>query len=173
VTSGKIYIGTSGWVYKDWASHFYPKEIPKKRHLEFYATQFPTVEINATFYRLPAEKVFQNWSEAAPPEFIYAVKGSRAVTHMKRLKPGAKSFPALLERCQYLGPHLGPILWQLPEFSQEYRTINPFFAAVTPPFFSRHRISSPDLVGPRCRRNTQAIQSCEGLGQLFSHADGL
>src|SRR5215469_12278853 len=59
VTPGKIYIGTSGWVYKDWAKHFYPKEIPKKRHLEFYATRFPTVEINATFYRLPAEKLFE------------------------------------------------------------------------------------------------------------------
>ena len=67
-----------------------------------------------TFYRLPAEKVFKDWSQATPPGFIYAVKGSRAVTHMKRLKPGAKSFPALPERCQYLGPHLGPILWQLP-----------------------------------------------------------
>src|SRR5258707_4012661 len=114
VTSGKIYIGTSGWVYKDWASRFFPKEVPKKRYLEFYATRFPTVEINATFYRLPAEKVFRDWSQAAPPGCIYSVKGSRAVTHMKRLKPGAKSFPALLERCQYLGPHLGPILWQLP-----------------------------------------------------------
>ena len=54
VTSGKIYIGTSGWVYKDWAKNFYPKEIPRKRHLEFYATRFPTVEINASFYRLPS-----------------------------------------------------------------------------------------------------------------------
>jgi uncharacterized protein YecE (DUF72 family) len=114
VTSGKIYIGTSGWVYNDWASHFYPKEIPKKQYLDFYATQFPSVEINATFYRLPAQKVFHEWSEAAPPGFLYAIKGSRAVTHLKRLKPEAKSFPALLERCQHLGPHLGPILWQLP-----------------------------------------------------------
>jgi uncharacterized protein YecE (DUF72 family) len=114
VTSAKIYIGTSGWVYKDWASHFYSKEIPKRQYLDFYATQFSTVEINATFYRLPAEKVFHDWSKAAPPGFIYAIKGSRAVTHLKRLKPGAKSFPLLLDRCQHLGPHLGPILWQLP-----------------------------------------------------------
>jgi uncharacterized protein YecE (DUF72 family) len=114
VTPGKIYIGTSGWVYKDWAKRFYPKEIPKKRHLEFYATQFPTVEINATFYRLPTEKMVNDWRDAVPPGFLYAVKGSRAVTHLKRLKPGAKSFPLLLDRCHHLGPHLGPILWQLP-----------------------------------------------------------
>jgi uncharacterized protein YecE (DUF72 family) len=114
VTSGKIYIGTSGWVYKDWAKRFYPREIPKKRHLEFYATRFPTVEINASFYRLPTEKTFDDWRDAVPPGFLYAVKGSRAVTHMKRLKPGAKSFPLLLDRCQHLSPRLGPILWQLP-----------------------------------------------------------
>ena len=112
--SGRIYIGTSGWVYKDWASRFYPRDIPKKQHLGFYATRFPTVEINATFYRLPGESVFQDWRESVPPGFIYAIKGSRAITHMKRLKPGAKSSPALLDRCHILGPRLGSILWQLP-----------------------------------------------------------
>ena len=114
MTPGKIYIGTSGWVYKDWAKRFYPKEIPKKRHLEFYATRFPTVEINASFYRLPTEKAVDDWRDAVPPGFLYAVKGSRAVTHFKRLKPGAKSFPLLLDRCHHLRPRLGPILWQLP-----------------------------------------------------------
>jgi len=72
---------------------FYPKEIAKKRRLEFYATRFPTVEINASFYRLPTEKMVDDWREAAPPGFLYAVKGSRAVTHLKRLKPeGASRF---------------------------------------------------------------------------------
>ena len=114
MNSGKIYIGTSGWVYKDWAKTFYPKEVPKKQHLEFYATRFPTVEINASFYRLPTEKAFDAWRATVPTGFLYAVKGSRAVTHLKRLKPGAKSFPLLLDRCHLLAPHLGPILWQLP-----------------------------------------------------------
>jgi uncharacterized protein YecE (DUF72 family) len=114
VNSGKIYIGTSGWVYKDWARNFYPKEIPKKKHLEFYATRFPTVEINASFYRLPTQKMFDDWRGAAPPGFLYAIKGSRAVTHLKRLKPGAKSLPVLLDRSHHLGQHLGPVLWQLP-----------------------------------------------------------
>jgi uncharacterized protein YecE (DUF72 family) len=76
VTPGKIYIGTSGWVYKDWAKRFYPKEIPKKRHLEFYATRFPTVEINATFYRLPAKKIFDDWRDAGPQDFSMRSKGA-------------------------------------------------------------------------------------------------
>jgi uncharacterized protein YecE (DUF72 family) len=114
VTYGKIYIGTSGWVYKDWAKNFYPEEIPKKRHLAFYATQFPTVEINASFYRLPTEKMLRDWREAVPASFLYAMKGSRVVTHLRRLKPGARSFPLLLERSHHLGHRLGPILWQLP-----------------------------------------------------------
>jgi uncharacterized protein YecE (DUF72 family) len=110
----KIYIGTSGWMYKSWASSFYPKDCPAKRHLDFYVTQFPTVEINASFYRLPEETAFAAWRKSALPGFHYAVKGSRAVTHFKRLKPGAKSLQILLDRARLLGAHLGPILWQLP-----------------------------------------------------------
>jgi uncharacterized protein YecE (DUF72 family) len=114
MSSGKIYIGTSGWMYKDWADSFYPKGLPAKRHLEYYVTRFPTVEINATFYRLPLESAFQSWRKSAPAGFLYAVKGSRAVTHLKRLKPGAKSFNLLLDRSRLLRPALGPLLWQLP-----------------------------------------------------------
>jgi uncharacterized protein YecE (DUF72 family) len=114
LSSGKIYIGTSGWMYKDWARSFYPTDCPAKQHLGYYVTQFPTVEINATFYRLPAETAIQAWRQSAPAGFLYAVKGSRAVTHLKRLKPGAKSFDLLLDRLRHLRPALGPLLWQLP-----------------------------------------------------------
>jgi uncharacterized protein YecE (DUF72 family) len=114
VSSAKIYIGTSGWMYKSWANSFYPKSYPAKRHLEFYMSQFSTVEINASFYRLPEETALTAWRKSAPLGFLYAVKGSRAVTHFKRLKPGAKSLPILLNRCRLLGARLGPILWQLP-----------------------------------------------------------
>jgi uncharacterized protein YecE (DUF72 family) len=114
VSSGKIYIGTSGWMYKGWANSFYPKDCPVKGHLAFYVTQFPTVEINATFYRLPQDTAFQAWRESAPRGILYAVKGSRAVTHLKRLKPGPKSFDLLLRRSRLLRTKLGPLLWQLP-----------------------------------------------------------
>jgi uncharacterized protein YecE (DUF72 family) len=111
---GRIYIGTSGWVYKDWAQAFYPTDWPAQRSLEFYSQNFPTVEINASFYRLPTEKAFAGWAQQVPKDFIFSLKGSRAVTHFKKLLPGARSLPILLERSKALGRRLGPILWQLP-----------------------------------------------------------
>ena len=114
---GKIYIGTSGWIYKGWAKTFYPADIPASagaRQFDFYARHFPTVEINASFYRMPTEKAVRDWHAHAPRGFTYAVKGSKAVTHFKKLIPGAKSFDMLLERIVGLREHLGPVLWQLP-----------------------------------------------------------
>jgi uncharacterized protein YecE (DUF72 family) len=127
VSSAKIYIGTSGWMYKGWANSFYPKGCPAKRHFEFYISQFPTVEINASFYRLPEETTFAAWRKKAPPGFFYAVKGSRAITHFKRLKANAKSLPILLDRCRFLGKRLGPILWQLPpNFTKNIQRLTQF-----------------------------------------------
>ena len=111
---GGIYIGTSGWSYKGWAENFYPSGLPASRQLKFYTTKFPTVEINGTFYRLPTQKAFEDWKREAPPGFLYSIKGSRAVTHFKRLRPGAKSLGLLLDRSKSLGEHRGPFLWQLP-----------------------------------------------------------
>jgi uncharacterized protein YecE (DUF72 family) len=112
--AGHVYIGTSGWSYKSWGKSFYPAGVPPGRQLQFYATRFPTVEINGTFYRLPTQKTFVTWEREAPSDFLYSIKGSRAVTHFKRLRPGAKSFKILLTRSRSLRAHLGPILWQLP-----------------------------------------------------------
>lgn len=112
--AGKIYIGTSGWSYKGWAETFYPSDLAASKQLTFYAKNFPTVEINRTFYRLPTQKAFEDWSRTAPREFLYSIKGSRAVTHFKRLRPGAKSLDLLLDRSKALGKHRGPLLWQLP-----------------------------------------------------------
>ena len=111
---GCRYIGTSGWSYKDWGESFYPADVPSNQRLRFYATRFPTVEVNETFYRLPSQGAFATWNSEAPPGFLYSIKGSRAVTHFKRLRPGAKSFRLLLARSRSLRSHLGPILWQLP-----------------------------------------------------------
>jgi uncharacterized protein YecE (DUF72 family) len=113
--AGGIYIGTSGWSYKSWAKSFYPPDLPVSRQLQFYTTRFPTVEINRTFYRLPTEETFENWYREASPGFVYSIKGSRAVTHFKRLRPGAKSLSLLLNRSRSLGEHRGPVLWQLPQ----------------------------------------------------------
>jgi uncharacterized protein YecE (DUF72 family) len=107
-------IGTSGWVYRHWRGPFYPSDLPQKRWFEFYAQHFDTVEINNTFYRLPSEAAFDGWREQAPPGFVYALKASRFLTHVKRLKEPATPLENFLSRARRLGDHLGPILYQLP-----------------------------------------------------------
>ena len=109
-----IYIGTSGWIYKSWREAFYPEDIPAREHLDFYTTQFPTVEINATFYRLPPLAGVKNWHARAPRYFLFAVKGSRFITHMKKLANLGGGLNRFIRRIQPLKEHLGPILWQLP-----------------------------------------------------------
>lgn len=110
----KLHIGTSGWHYKHWLGDFYPERHPTDRMFPWYAREFHTVEINNSFYRLPEEKTFQRWRELAPPGFIFAVKASRFITHIKRLKDARDSVDLLLSRSAPLGPTLGPILFQLP-----------------------------------------------------------
>ena len=109
-------IGCSGWNYADWREVVYPKGLPARRWLEHYATLFDTVEVNSTFYRLARRDAVARWVEQVPADFIFAVKGSRYLTHMKRLtemEPGVARF---FERIEPLAqsPHMGPVLWQLP-----------------------------------------------------------
>ena len=107
-------IGCSGWQYKHWRGAFYPTNLPSKRWLEHYASQFNTVEINNTFYRLPEATAFAAWKKAVPADFLYAVKASRFLTHMKRLKEPAEPLHRLFSRARKLGRALGPVLYQLP-----------------------------------------------------------
>lgn len=109
-----VWIGTSGWVYKQWAGNFYPKGWPKKNEFGYYVRHFPTVEINATFYRLPTLKMVRGWHDKAPPGFIFAVKGSRYLTHIKRLRDTSRGLQKYFRRLVPLGDRTGPILWQLP-----------------------------------------------------------
>src|ERR1043166_8406069 len=112
--TGRVYIGTSGWVYKGWQKEFYPAEIPARAQFEFYTTQFPTVEINATFYRLPTLKTVRGWPDKAPKGFVCAVKGSRFITHIQRLNTTAVSMRKYFGQLKPLRERTGPILWQLP-----------------------------------------------------------
>jgi uncharacterized protein YecE (DUF72 family) len=111
----KIFIGTSGWHYKHWLGGvFYPPGTSGPEMFEFYARHFKTVEINNSFYRLPTAKTFDAWRESAPRDFVYAVKASRFITHMKKLKdpkPSSEKFFLVADR---LGRKLGVILFQLP-----------------------------------------------------------
>lgn len=109
-----VYIGTSGWNYPHWREAFYPTGLPTADWLGFYAEHFSSVEINATFYRLPSPETLDAWREAVPPDFRFAVKASRYITHMKKLKDPQSSIAAFFDRIDRLGDRLGPILFQLP-----------------------------------------------------------
>ena len=110
----KIHIGTSGWVYKHWKNRFYPPDVRERDWLTFYARHFDIVELNNTFYRLPPESAVNAWRETSPPGFRFAVKGSRFITHMKKLKDPELALERFFQRADLLGRKLGPVLFQLP-----------------------------------------------------------
>lgn len=113
-TVSKIHVGCSGWMYRHWRGIFYPEGLPQKRWFERYSEEFDTVEINASFYRLPLPSTFEGWREKAPPGFHYAVKVNRFITHMKKLLDCEAEVDRFIELARPLGPKLGPLLYQLP-----------------------------------------------------------
>ena len=112
----RVRIGCSGWNYKDWRQSFYPKGLPARQWLERYAEAFDTVEINNTFYRLPKQSAVENWVKQTPSGFVFTVKASRYLTHIKRLTTVEEGVKLLYERIEPLAqsPKMGPVLWQLP-----------------------------------------------------------
>lgn len=110
----RAYIGTSGWNYNHWVDVFYPKGLPSKKWLEFYAQYFDTVEINFSFYRLPERETFEKWRNESPEGFTFAVKASRYLTHQKRLKDPKEPLERIINNARGLCEKLGPILYQLP-----------------------------------------------------------
>jgi uncharacterized protein YecE (DUF72 family) len=112
----KLYVGTSGYAYSHWEGIFYPGNLPKTKKLEYYCQHFDTVELNNTFYRLPGEKVFESWCKRTPKNFIFAVKVSRFITHVKKLVDCQEPWKIFLKRALILKEKLGPLLFQLPPF---------------------------------------------------------
>jgi uncharacterized protein YecE (DUF72 family) len=110
----KYYVGCSGWHYEHWRGLYYPRELPKPKWLSFYAGQFTTVELNNSFYHLPSEKAFTSWRESTPEDFVFAVKVSRFITHIKRLRNLGSALETFLARADLLKEKLGPLLYQLP-----------------------------------------------------------
>ena len=108
------YIGTSGWHYDHWQDRFYPKTLTKAKWLEFYASHFTTVELNNSFYRLPSETAFTTWHDSSPANFTFAVKVSRFITHIKRLRNSEEAVDNFISRAKILAEKLGPLLYQLP-----------------------------------------------------------
>lgn len=110
----RVHVGTSGWVYPHWCPAFYPAGLPEPEWLGYYAAHFGSVEINRSFYRLPTPENFAAWRDGTPDGFVFAVKASRFITHMKKLKDPEQTLPPLLDAVSALGDKLGPILFQLP-----------------------------------------------------------
>ncbi|MFC6997536.1 DUF72 domain-containing protein [Rufibacter roseus] len=132
---GKIHIGTSGWHYNHWKGNFYPPGVTSKQFTEYYLRYFRTVEINNSFYRLPTAETFASWRTSVPDDFLFAVKGSRYITHMKKLKDPQQGLSLLLGNAQALEEKLGPILFQLPPMWRvNVERLRDFLKAL-PPYF--------------------------------------
>jgi len=112
--AGRLRVGTSGWTYPHWKGRFYPPSVRVKDRFAYYASQFDTVEINGSFYRLPSEKAVRAWAEQAPPGFVYAWKASRFITQAKKLKDVEDPVKLVFSRMTPLGDAVGPALFQLP-----------------------------------------------------------
>jgi uncharacterized protein YecE (DUF72 family) len=109
-----IHIGTSGWHYDHWRGPFYPKDLPDREMLAYYAKSFRSAEINNSFYKLPAKETFASWRYAVPEDFVFTVKANRFITHMKKLKDPKEPLENFYDRARILEDKLGPTLFQLP-----------------------------------------------------------
>jgi uncharacterized protein YecE (DUF72 family) len=131
-----VHIGTSGWHYKHWLGPFYPEKFPASKMLDYYARHFRTVEINNSFYRLPPQSAVENWRDSTPAGFCFAMKGSRFLTHMKKLNDPGTGIERFMERADLLGKKLGPIVFQLPpNWELNLRRLETFLEALP----KRHR----------------------------------
>jgi uncharacterized protein YecE (DUF72 family) len=129
----RVLAGTSGFGFKEWKGGFYPADLPADRFLGFYATRLPTVEINASFYRMPAAETFEAWKTQTPESFRFTIKAHRSITHMKRLRDVDENVRWLYERVSLLGARLGPVLFQFPPtFTRDLALLRQFLAGLPP-----------------------------------------
>lgn len=129
----KIRIGTSGWHYDHWIGRFYPEDLDKSRWLGFFARTFDTVEINNTFYRLPSEATVEKWRNDSPEKFLFTVKASRYITHIKRLKDTTESLAIFYGRISLLKEKLSSVLYQLPpNFRKDLDRLEAFLKSLPP-----------------------------------------
>ena len=129
----RLLAGTSGFSYKEWLGKFYPEKLPGDAMLRYYAERLVTVEINNTFYRMPAEAMLSNWVKEVPDHFTFTLKAPRRITHEKRLREADQDVTEFLRRAQLLGDKLGAILFQLPPFLKKDLPRLKNFLALLPP----------------------------------------
>jgi uncharacterized protein YecE (DUF72 family) len=165
-----LLIGTSGWVYQDWRPEFYPAGLPQRLWLEHYAERFAVVEVNNAFYRLPERDTFRRWRDRTPDDFRFAVKMSRYLTHVKRLKDPAEPVARFLGRADALGDKLGPVLLQLPptltaDVAALDETLSQFPASVRVAVEPRHPTWWTDEVRDLLKRHRAALCWADRLGR--------
>src|SRR5436309_2118414 len=131
--SMNLYVGTSGYSYKEWKGTFYPEDLPEKQMLRFYGERFRAVEINNTFYRMPKASVLEAWAAEVPTDFKFVLKASQRITHMQRLKDAGDSLSYLLKTAGVLKERLGPLLFQLPPNLKKDAPRLKGFLALLPP----------------------------------------
>src|SRR5438045_8986981 len=128
-----LYVGTSGYSYKEWKGTFYPEDLANEQMLRFYGERFRSVEINNTFYRMPKASVLEAWAQEVPSDFKFVLKASQRITHMQRLKDADDSVAYLLKVVAALGKRLGPLLFQLPpNFKKDAPRLKDFLARLPP-----------------------------------------
>ena len=162
-----VFVGTSGWQFDDWRDRFYPRDVPKARWLEHYAGRFQVVESNNAFYRLPKPETFVAWAERTPHDFVFTVKVSRYLTHIKRLREPEEPVARFVEHVRYLGSKLAPVLLQLPPtLKADLEALDETLAAMPPSV----------RVAVEFRHDTWFTDECrellEGRGAALCLADG-
>jgi uncharacterized protein YecE (DUF72 family) len=160
--TGSIHIGTSGWHYPHWKGPFYPEDLRTEEFLQFYLTRFHTVKINNSFYQLPQETIMAKWRDTVPRDFIFALKGSRFITHMKKLKDPESSLAPLLDRVETLAEKLGAILFQLPpRWRFNAPRLEAFLQALPAPHRYALEFRDQSWINPR------ALEALAGKGVAF------
>jgi uncharacterized protein YecE (DUF72 family) len=137
----RLFIGTSGWTYSSWKGAFYPETLPSKRYLEFYSREFDSTEVNYSFYHLPRPSTYEKWAAQVPKDFIFALKASRFITHVKRLIGIEEAWSTFVQNALALGSHLGPVLLQFPPSLRiDRKRLGAFLRAAQRPVARSHRL---------------------------------
>jgi uncharacterized protein YecE (DUF72 family) len=173
------YAGTSGYSYKQWIGSFYPEGMKDDAMLSYYAVHLPAVEINATFHRMPRAQVLEGWADAVPPDFRFAVKASRRITHEQRLVDAGEAIDQLARRLEALGTKLGAVLFQVPSYlHKDAERLRSFFKALPkglPAAFEfRHASWLDDEVFDLLCKNNHALcvdEANAGAPHRFATAD--
>jgi uncharacterized protein YecE (DUF72 family) len=147
----RMHIGTSGWSYAHWRGPFYPSALRDEEMLGFYCRRFRSVEINNSFYHLPTKAALEHWRDTAPAGFVFSVKASRYITHMKKLKDPQQGLETLLDRISCLGDKLGPLLFQLPpNWRYNHERLSAFLDSLGRDFSCAFEFRDRSWLNPQC-----------------------